>query len=292
MPNADQTGPHADQTRPNPDQTRGSWPEFTLVAYRFSADVPAMARFLDAVGLGRVVRTTGDGFVTFAGASGGVAVHSCEGSATGALPGDTQLSFDVPVADAAMGALRDAGLSPRMWDESYNRTIGVDDSSGRGIWINEVSSDNYGYATVPVTGPATDITAQHSSPSDIDVVAVHPSDDFEHDRKLFAAFGFEPVSMGSEHWQALRARPGNGTIGLHPPFGESPGVRERTTDNPVGPPIRIDLGFETDEPMGAVASRLVAAGYADARVDEQPFGSSVVVTDPDGCSVQIHPRSR
>lgn len=105
------------------------------------------------------------------------------------------------------------------------------------------------------------------------------------------------MGEGSGHWQALRAQPGSGTIGLHPPFGKSPDP-ERSTDtdgtpnNPVGTPIRFDLGFETDEPMNVIAARLVAAGYADARVDEQPFGSSVIVTDPDGCLVQIHPRSR
>lgn len=257
------------------------------MAYRFSADVPAMALFLDAIGLRRQVHTAGDGFVTFAGSSGGVALHSSERSAPGALPGDTQLSFDVPDAGAAKAVLNNAGLSAKMWDESYNRTLGVEDSLGRGIWINEAPSDGYGYEVIPDESPAINLPA-----NDIDVVAVHPSDDFERDRKLFAAFGFEPVSDGSENRQALRAQPGTGTIGLHPPFGVTPAPRERTADNPVGAPIRIDLGFETDEPMNVIAARLVAAGYADARVDEQPFGSSVIVTDPDGCSVQIHPRSR
>lgn len=93
----------------------------------------------------------------------------------------------MPDADAAKAVLINAGFSAKMWDESYNRTLGVDDSLGRRLWINEAASDGYGYEAIPVESPAN-----NSPANDIDVVAVHPSDDFERDRKLLRRLRSNP----------------------------------------------------------------------------------------------------
>lgn len=256
-------------------------PRFVLCPYRFSADVPAMGRFLETVGLHKIVSTPDDGFGIFAGRSGRVAVHGIDETATGAGSGETQLSFETPDASTAEGHLSAVGLDAVVWDEAYGRHAGVrHPGGGGGIWINEEMTDFHGYRTHP---------RQESS---VDVVAVHFSDDFAADREFFAAFGYVPHGPRESGWQELVAERPRGVIGLHAPTGDEGTVGADAGDSPVGRPAWAGLAFRVEEDLTGCAERLRAAGWTDARVEVDPGPTKLVVTDPDGCRIEIHRAGR
>ena len=252
-------------------------PRFVLCPYRFSADVPAMGRFLEILGLHKIISTEGDSFGIFAGRSGRVAVHGFGETATDAQAGETQLSFETPDAGTAEAHLSAAGLDAVVWDESYGRHAGVRHPDGGGIWINEDMTDFHGYRTHP------------RQASTVDVVVVRSSADFAADLGFFAAFGFTPRSEAADGWQTLVAERPRGVIGLHAPYGE-PTRGADSQDSPVGPPALANLGFEVDEDLDALVGRLHEAGCADAMVERDP--DRVVVTDPDGRRIEIHRADR
>jgi len=49
-----------------------------------------------------------------------------------------------------------------------------------------------------------------------------------------------------------------------------------------------ELAVEAEEPLEAVAARLVAAGYAPEPIVDENFGRSMRVADPDGAWVQVN----
>lgn len=249
-------------------------PRFVLCPYRFSADVPAMGRFLELVGLHKIISTDGDGFGIFAGGSGRVAVHGLGDTATDAGAGETQLSFETPDAGTAEAHLSAAGLDAIVWDESYGRHAGVRHPGGGGIWINEEMTDFHGYRTHP-----------HRE-STVGVVVVHQSADFAADRDFFAAFGFHASAPEARGWQTLVAERPRGVIGMHAPF-DAP-TRSAAADSPVGPPALVGLGFEVAEDLESLAARLRAGGHDDAEVVVEPSLTKLVVTDPDGRRTEIH----
>lgn len=261
-------------------------PRFVLCPYRFSADVPAMTRFLETVGLNKIISTSGDGFTILAGRSGRVAVHGLGDTATGAQAGETQLSFETPDAGTAEAHLSGAGLDAVVWDESYGRHAGVRHPGGGGIWINEEMADFHGYLT---HRPAVE--------SQVGVIAVHYSADFAADRDFFAPFGFTPTGPDEHGWQELVAERPREVIGLHAPSGPegvSRGSVSRgwvgrdSPDSPVGPAALVDLSLQVDEDLEKCVGRLRDAGYVDAQVVSRGGIVNVVVTDPDDRQVEIH----
>ena len=120
-------------------------PDFTVVAVRYCADVPAVAAFYETLGLSRRISTPTDGFVTLVAGDGLVMLHSAGDAQTGVPAGLVELSLEVSDLDAAADRLTELGLEPVRWDESYGQHLGIRDPHGDGIWINEVQRDLYGY---------------------------------------------------------------------------------------------------------------------------------------------------
>jgi catechol 2,3-dioxygenase-like lactoylglutathione lyase family enzyme len=98
--------------------------------------------------------------------------------------------------------------------------------------------------------------------------------------RFYAALGLVPGdSSRSGNWTELNAA--GGLLALH---------SARTSEQDI--PGRVELSFETQEPLEALADRLAAAGFeAEAIVDEN-FGRSLRVTDPDGVLVQVNEHDR
>ena len=53
-----------------------------------------------------------------------------------------------------------------------------------------------------------------------------------------------------------------------------------------------ELAFEADEPLEAVAGRLVDAGYEPEPIVDESYGRSLRVRDPDGAYVQVNENDR
>ncbi|HET9646979.1 MAG TPA: VOC family protein [Microlunatus sp.] len=252
-----------------PDQ-RDARPSYSVLLTRSSADPVAMVAFLQTLGL-RSVQHDDSGGAEFAGRAGLVAVRA----AAAAEPGTTVLDFAVTEVSAAERALAGAGLRVETWDAGDGGRAGrVVLPGGLVLGLDqETAQERFG--DLPVH--------EQKVAASLDVVAVRPSSDFATDASVLANFGFEPVGgLDDPWWCPLRAGRTSGVIGLHSP-GDEP-----VPTAPDASPVR--LGFETSEPLDALAGRLRAAGH-DATVETGEGGAKVVVTDPDGQQVEIHPTS-
>lgn len=248
--------------------------DFTVVAVRYCSDVPAMARFLETLGLSPRTSNDEGTFVDMVAGKALVMLHSASGGQSHIGPGGAELAIEVSDLDETVAFLRRQRLDPLEWDESYGRHAAIRDPRGDGIWITERMRDFYGYR-------------QHEPrPNDMNLVAVRFSERFAADTAFFEGLGFAPRPGASPHWTALELLgSGAGVIGLHPANGElQRGPYSR--DNPAAPPALIDLAFETHEPLGDLRVRLTDAG-----VDAESVGGPapyVEVTDPEGVRIQIH----
>jgi hypothetical protein len=256
----------------------------TVFPMRFSADLRAMTTFLEALGLQRVLDAGNGTYAEFEGASGRVAVDGVAEAAGRWTPGDTSLNLAVSDVDAAVARLSGADLTTTAWDDWSGRRGVVRAPGGRMV----------GLCTATRTGTDGYRVHEQTVAASLDVVAVWTSTDFRADAAFFGLLGFEPFgSLDDPWWCTLRAgRRQGGVIGLHAPG-------EHTTDAPTDAPILTEdtqavrpalvrLGFETSEPLDALAARLQTAGYR-ASVAEDEVGTKVVVTDPDGQHLEIHP---
>ena len=249
--------------------------DFTVVAVRYSDDVPRMARFLDAVGLSRRISSSDERFVDFVAGNALVMLHNAADGFTHIAAGGTELAVEVSDLDATVAFLRRQGFDPLEWDESYGRHAAIRDPRGDGIWITERMRDLYGYRR------------EEPQPNDVNLVAVRFSATFAADSAFFARLGFSPRPGASKHWTALElGGTGAGVIGLHPADGALP-VGPYSPDNPAAPPALIDLGFETHEPLVDLAARLRSSGLPADLVGDGP-APHVDVTDSEGLRIQIH----
>ena len=57
-------------------------------------------------------------------------------------------------------------------------------------------------------------------------------------------------------------------------------------------PGRVELSFETAEPLEDLAARLTAAGFEPQAIVDENFGRSLRVVDPDGVLVQVNEHDR
>jgi catechol 2,3-dioxygenase-like lactoylglutathione lyase family enzyme len=98
--------------------------------------------------------------------------------------------------------------------------------------------------------------------------------------RFYAALGLVPGdSSRSGNWTELSAS--GGMLGLH---------TARTSEQDV--PGRVELAFETAEPLEVLAERLAAAGFEPEAILDENFGRSLHVTDPDGVLVQVNEHDR
>jgi hypothetical protein len=115
---------------------------------RFTNDVAAMRRFLEALGLNARIAADGGGWVDFmAGTPGMAALHEAATAQTGQQAGQTTLSFeaDEPL-EPLQERLRQAGFTDaHIVDEAYGRTLFVTDPDGVWVAIDGVQTDLHGY---------------------------------------------------------------------------------------------------------------------------------------------------
>lgn len=231
---------------------------------RFTDGVAAMRAFLETVGLSARIESTGGRWVDMVAGSGMVALHSAADSEGGVPAGETRLSFECRDSEQLAQTLRRNGFPDAHWvDETYSRTVFVTDPDGVELAADQVQDDLYGYRAVGPEMPDAGTLAVLPVRSTIDQVAM---------ARLLGVLGLRPRSAGTrERWWVLE---GAGLVALHATGADESG--------------RTALAFETREPLAAVASRLVAAGYGDAQVGPEDFGESLRVTDPDRQQVVVH----
>lgn len=235
---------------------------------RFTDDVAAMRGFLELLGLAPRIEAERGGWVELVTGGGMVALHDAATSATGALPGQTRLSFEADDVDQLKDMLLATGLADAtIWDEAYGRVLSVTDPLGEQIWVDERSTDLYGYR------------AHESSPDGrLRVVPVRFTNDASSYAGFLRALGL--AGEPDEHYAMFAAGGGDhGYVGVHYVFGD---------DLPIVPGDgAAHLTFATTEPLADMVTRLEAAGFRPTLTTED-FGSYIDVTDPDGQSVQIH----
>lgn len=236
----------------------------SMSVFRLTDDVPAMISFLETVGL--VLRSTSErteggrtAYAVLAGRDGRVALHA---TTDANVVGHTNLVLDDDEFDTTLAALSAAGFPVTQWDEAFGRAGRITTPRGD-LWINDnAAGDNYGYRS-----------HDDAEPGPIDVEGVLFSGNLSNDRRLFRSLGFRALGPDDEQGQTWSA-PAGGLVHLHPVADGHP-----TADD-----WSVSLGFETDQNLGELATRLQAAGH-DARLGEW----GITVTDPDGQEVQIFP---
>lgn len=241
---------------------------------RFTDHVKAMQRFLELLGLRPRVESTAGGWVDMVCGAGMVALHDAASSESGAPSGQTTLSFEADDIDALAARLVEAAVPDvAVYDESYGRVLTCTDPLGDPLAVDERADDLYGYVVHPMA-PSSSLRV---SP----VRFTDPSGDYG---RFLSALGLT-VRGAADEWYATYAAAGgdHGLVGLHrtaDDAGEIPGV--------VAGRTAVKLNFESPEPVDDLADRLRDEGY-DAEVRHESFGSFVIVVDPDGQRVDIHP---
>jgi hypothetical protein len=120
--------------------------QVVLRPVRFTADVQAVRRFLETLGLRSRVESERGGWVDMIAGRGMAALHDAASSNTGGRPGETRLSFEADDIEELAQRLQDAGYADATsWDESYGRVLSVTAPGGSTVWVDERSGDLYGY---------------------------------------------------------------------------------------------------------------------------------------------------
>jgi catechol 2,3-dioxygenase-like lactoylglutathione lyase family enzyme len=99
--------------------------------------------------------------------------------------------------------------------------------------------------------------------------------------RFYTALGLvQGDSARSGNWTELNGS--GGMLGLH----------AASTASEQDTPGRVELSFETQEPLEALAERLTAAGFEPEAIVDENFGRSLLVVDPDGVLVQVNEHDR
>ncbi|GAA3071955.1 MULTISPECIES: hypothetical protein [Actinomycetes] len=257
-------------------------PAHPLCLRRFTERPAAMADFLELLGMTpQRPSREGDAGILRA-AAGRVALHQLapdRPAVTGAVHGETHLVFLAEDARHTAARLQEDGLRSLWWEHAERRHAGVTGPSGEGVWFHEEPD-------LCTAGPPV------GAVDGLTVVAVRSSEDPGADVAFFSHLGYEPIpGEESEGWLPLAVPEApSGMIGLHAPGGDKPGPAVEPPPgghNPAGLNAPVLLGFQTPEELDGVAARLEAAGHPVQRA-EGPV-SALVVRDPDGRRLEIHP---
>jgi hypothetical protein len=206
-------------------------------------------------------------------AGGGmVALHDAATSATGGKRGETRLAFEVDDVTGLAERLLGAGIEDvTVYDEAYGKVVTCTDPLGDTVWVDGRSDDLYGYRVVQDDTPAASMR----------VVPVRFTDPKGPYGPWLDALGLSRVAGGDDAYVMYAAGGGeHGYVGLHQVYSD---------DLPIVPgAAAVHLTFVTEEPLDDLASRLVAASFADAVVVHEDFGSMLRVSDADGRECQVH----
>lgn len=252
-------------------------PAYVIWPLRFSADPVAMIDFYTRLGLHQSLSHDTGTFATFVGRSGTLGVHDARTTTAGAVAGHAALNLATEDLESAAAELRSIGHEVLLWDETYGQQGAVTARDGRTIGLNqERQQDLYGGYH------------EHRDPGvpSLDVVAVCPNPDVRAEAAWFASFGFVASSYDDPWWIGLRAGAGSGVLGIN--AGEVEHRAPRPADDLLGPAYEVRIGFETSEPLAQLDERLRGAGLEPTMISDGPT-PRIVLTDPDGDDVQIHP---
>jgi hypothetical protein len=133
--------------------------DVVLRPVRFTADVAAMQRFLELVGLRSRIESVGGGWVDLLGTSGMLALHDAAGSAQRTPPGTTTLSYECADADALATRLTAAVLRAEVVDEAYGRVLLVTGDDSWQVVTDEVQRDLHGYRVHEAGEPICAVSA-------------------------------------------------------------------------------------------------------------------------------------
>jgi uncharacterized glyoxalase superfamily protein PhnB len=239
---------------------------------RFTDDVEAMQGFLETLGLRPRIAAEAGGWVEMVAGGGMVALHDAASSDHGAASGETRLAFEVDDVAGLAEQLVDAGVEDvTVYDEAYGEVVTCTDPLGDTVSIDGRSDDLYGYRVVQADMPAASMRV-------VPVRFMGPEGPYGH---WLEALGLSRVADGDDAYAMYAAGGGeHGYVGLHQVYSD---------DLPIVPgPAAVHLTFTTDEPLDDVAARLIAAGFVDAVVMHEDFGSMLRVTDTDGRECQVH----
>lgn len=245
--------------------------DLTLAAIRFTDDVPAMCRFLEALGLS-TVETRGEGWARLTSRGGEVWLHSAADSDLGAPAGSTALTGEVAAVDATTQALETAGITVSVVDEAYGRSLEVTDPQGDILVLQESSADGYGY----------DREAGAPDPR-VSLDAVHYCDPQGPYAQFAQDLGLHRIGEANEWFVPYSA--GRGSLGLHRPGSadDVAGLNGRTA---------AQLGLFSSAPLAELQERLRTAGFDAGTIVTESFGDRIETTDPDGCHLEIHQAPR
>ncbi|GAB2685162.1 VOC family protein [Kribbella swartbergensis] len=113
---------------------------------RFSADVDAMRKFLETLGLRARIESERGGWAVLLAGRGAVSLHDSATSDSGAPPGQTSLTFEAEDIDELKVTLENAGYDDAtIWDEAFGRVLSAAAPDGTKLWIDERNPDLYGY---------------------------------------------------------------------------------------------------------------------------------------------------
>lgn len=254
-------------------------PAYVIWPLRFTPDPVAMIDFYRRLGLHQWLSHDTGTFATFVGRSGTLGVHDARTTTAGMVPGHAALNLATQDLESAATELRSIGHEVRIWDETYGLQGAVAARDGRTIGLNqERQEDLYGGYREHETGAAPLL----------DVVAVCPTPQVRAEAAWFASFGFVAPSYDDPWWIGLRAGARSGVLGIH--AGEIETRHARPADDLLGPAYEVRIGFETVEPLTVLDERLRGAGLEPTMITDGA-GPRIVLTDPDGDEVQIHPAS-
>lgn len=250
---------------------------YVIWPLRFTADPAAMIDFYTRLGLHQSLSHEDGTFATFVGRSGTLGVHDARTATGGPVPSHAALNLATEDVEAAAAELVGIGHEVRLWDETYGKQGVVLARDGRAIGLNQERQDDLygGYrehldAGVPL----------------LDVVAVCPHPDLRAEAVWFASFGFVAPSYDDPWWIGMRAGARSGVLGVH--GGPIETRTARPADDLLGPAYEVRIGFETSEPLPELDERLRAAGLEPTLITDEP-APRILLTDPDGDEVQIHP---
>lgn len=213
---------------------------------RFTDDVPAWQRVLDA--LGAVLIGRDEGWLVYQLGAGRLALHAATGSAH--APGTTTLGLETtaPLEEAVAAAA----------DEGVPIELGDTDHGPAGI----VTAADGTRFTVDPTSPNP--RRLEASEPGLSVMPVWHTTDARVALDVLDGLGLRRrVTLDDGSWADLSSRGG----GLH-------GVQPRSD-------VGIELAFELNGKVDALLETLTAAGV-EARVEEAASGRVLRIADPDG----------
>lgn len=97
--------------------------------------------------------------------------------------------------------------------------------------------------------------------------------DMERSIEFYEKLGFEVDYRGGPVWTAFQGD--DGVLALH-----------LVEDMPEG--SRVAVSLVAPKPLETTVENLTNAGIETSPIEEQPFGRSTVVRDPDGLAIQIN----